>query len=910
MRGSDHATREALDGVLARGRTLVDSIRALGAGDVADAAQVQLAGIHQRRDLPGQADWSALYLEARWILRELALQNPLLDFDELLFVRRHWPRVGHQCAHHVGESQEPGAELCVLTGLSPGGSVRAILGEQLAPGGIGRPDLSYDGERIVFPYAPPRPEPTAYVTGQPGARSGACLDYDIYEVGVDGGGLVQLTTDDAEDTEPCFLPNGRVAFSSSRGDRFVQCGDWALVFSLYSMAADGSDKRRITHAKEGEWYPSVLDDGRIIYMRWEYVMKAYNTIQYLWTVYPDGSRAQLAFGEHFQFSRGPLTFIEPRQIPGTDKVIATGAAHHNSGVGPLCIVDLARNRDASGGMLRITPEVGYPEATDDRAQSPTGWYSSPWPLSEDYFLVAHSFDSAHNSSEGYALYLLDTAGNMELIYRDAELSCYSPIPLRPRSRPGHVPQLTGPAGEGEAGTILMTDVYEGLAGVERGTVKHLRVLETLPKLEHTSPQRCDVGVASGWDPRMVLGTVPVEEDGSAWFNVPADRLIFFEALDEDYLEVRRMRSYTNVLPGEHVSCIGCHESSAQAPHGRRPRALDRPPVEITPPPFGVRPMDFAELVQPLLDNQCIRCHDAKAEDTFDLTGDVMVPAPVWRDHDQGPQHNVSKSFLNLLEHVSYVRLSGYDGGNLPLPAYATGSHESSLMRILADGHHGVELGLDEWRLLAAWIDCNAPFLGSYDRIDITPPPPQPLSPAPYEPEVTEARRKELQSAAPEGQRLCVHLDCGAEVRVPAEAGQAVGVPSLRMVRGSAYHWSDSAQAAAAHFGSIVFDGETVTFVAEGLEPDKRYRLGFSWWDYDSSRRAQSVSLERTTDGERKLVLDAVQLPSYLTEHEEPAQHELAVPAGFYPDGRLQISFEREAGANVVVSEIWLLEDDR
>ncbi len=910
MRGLDYATREALDGVLARGRMLVDSIRALGAGDAADAAQEELDKIHGRRDLSAQADWGTLYLEARWILRELSLKNPLLDFDELLFVRRHWPRVGHQCAHHVGESQEPGAELCVLTGLSPAGSVRAVLGEQLAPGGIGRPDLSYDGKRIVFPYAPPRPEPSAYVTGQPGVRSGACLDYDIYEVGVDGKGLVQLTTDDAEDTEPCFLPNGRVAFSSSRGDRFVQCGDWALVFSLYSMAANGSDMQRITQAKEGEWYPSVLDDGRIIYMRWEYVMKAYNTIQYLWTVYPDGSRAQLAFGEHFQYSPGPLTFIEPRQIPGTDKVIATGAAHHNSGVGPLCIVDLARNRDASGGMVCITPEVGYPEATDDQSQSPTGWYSSPWPLSEDYFLAAHSFESAHNSREGYALYLVDTAGNMELIYRDAELSCYAPIPLRPRNRPGRVPQLTDAAGEQETGTILMADVYEGLTGVERGTVKHLRILETLPKLAHTSPQRCDVGVASGWDLRMVLGTVPVEEDGSAWFNVPANRLIFFEALDEDYLEVRRMRSYMNVLPGEHVSCIGCHEASSMTPPDHRPRALDRPPVEITPPPFGVQPMDFAELVQPLLDRRCIHCHDGSAEDIFDLTGDLMVQAPVWRDHDQGPQHNVSKSFLNLLEYVSYVRLSGYDGGNLPLPAYATGSHASQLMMLLENGHQGVELDLDEWRLLAAWIDCNAPFLGSYGRIDITPPPPQPLNPTPYEPDVAEARWRQLQSAVPQGQRLCAHLDCGAQVLFPAEVGPSEGAPSLRLVRGSVYRWSGSAQAAAAHFGTIAFDEQTVNFVAEGLDPGRRYRLGFSWWDYDSSLRTQSVYLERRTDGERQCVLDEVQLPSYRKAHEAPTMHELAVPAGFYPDGQLQISFERNAGANAVVSELWLLEDDQ
>jgi hypothetical protein len=855
-------------------------------------------------------------------------RHPALNFDELLFVKRHTPAYAHQCSHHVGEAQQPGADLCVLSvaptsptqsvgrrhdaGWKPAlqVNVRSVLNGQLPPGGIGRQDLSFDAKRIVFPYAAPRAKLTAYGIGVHGARGGACVMYDIYEIGVDGKGLKRLTNvPDAEDTEPCYLPNGRIAFTSSRDNRFVECGDWALVFSLYSMAADGSDVRRMTEAKEGEWYPSALDDGRVIYMRWEYVMKAYNSIQQLWTVNPDGTKARLAYGDHYAFGRGPISFIEPRQIPGTSKVIATGAAHHNAGVGPICIVDLSLNRAGSGGFLNVTPEVGYPEAGSSNTHSPTGWYSSPYPLTENLFLVSYSFDVDHNSRNGYALYLMDVHGNKELIYRDKEMSCYSPIPLRPRKRPLVIPDAIA-KDPNAPGTMLVTDVYQGLPGVKRGTVKYLRVLETLPKKVHSWPQRCDLGVGSGWDPRIVLGVVPVEVDGSAYFRVPPDRAIFFEALDENFLEVRRMRSYVTVRPGEASSCVGCHEGYNQAPPNRGLIALTKPPRDIAPPAWGQIGMDFRKVVQPVLERNCVRCHDGStnAGKSFDLRGATMVTAPAPKDGDEGPQHKVTDSFLSLLKYVSYVPVGGYGGNyeNLPLPVYATGSHQSKLMQLLKDGHKDVKLNRDDWHALAAWIDCNAPFYGGWDGIEYDDTLPataiRKVAVTPAQKQATAQRKVELNQRAPNGYCLACYLDCG-----PEEQSRDGDGAEIQQISGFPWLFYEGSAPAPPRCAAITFHPEKVIFEVSRLDPRKTYRLGLTWWDWDSGGRVQSVRVASCDGKLSAVLLDKMALPNWTHDKQKPAEHILTIPPALVACGKIRIIIQKEGGANAVVSEVWVWE---
>ncbi len=918
-------TPQALAAALERSALMIADMRKLGATTAAATAETALAAIIQQQQAltrvgttPGEA-WLQLYLQARWATRTLAFSNPRLDFDELLFVKRHWPSYGHQCAHRVGEAQTPGATLSILKGLHPGGEVRELLSGEFTRGGIGRPDLSFDGKRVVFPFAAPRKTgDMTYHLGVPGQRGGRCVMYDIYEVDVAGGAPRRLTTSpDTEDTEPCYLPDGRIAFTSSRAGRLVQCGDWALACGIYSMNREGGEVRQITEPKEGEFYPSIMEDGRIMYTRWDYMMKGYNVIQQLWAVNPDGTRAQLAYGDHYQFSQGPITFFEARQIPDSSKVIATGAAHHNAGVGPIVIVDLTKNRGGPDSMLNVTPELGYPEMNGriynetggkehrnmSNVNSAHGWYSSPYPLSENHFLVTYAFDRNHNAAAGYALYLQDVHGNRDLIYRATGTSCYSPIPLRNRKRPLALPSTVD--NTKDTGTLIVENIYQGLEGVARGTIKYLRVLETKSKVVHTTPQRVDVGMNSGWDMRSVLGTVPVEADGSVHFQVPADRQIFFEALDKDYLEIRRMRNFMSVKRGEVTSCIGCHEpyGSTLGKRDTPPLALQRVASTIEAPPWGADRLGFESVVQPVLRQNCVHCHDGTKgpRKSFNLRGGRMVVAPAGFDRDAGPQHHVSDSYLKLLPYVSYIRVGSYQGEKLPLAPRATGSLQSKLMLLLKTGHHDVNLALADWRALAAWIDCNAPYYGGWDEIVIGRQQGVPgrgtLSTL-RQATPTDARRiSERRKALSHAGRVVAYLDCGVQLN---SGGDEVSITQTRG-RGWNYCPAKEVDGLLATQADICFDENQVTFALKGLSLGKKYTLDMTWWDYNTADRKQSIWLVNAK-GKRTRLLAPTALPSYHESRKMPGHVSLDLPVN---DEGVTIAIQREGGANAVLSEIWV-----
>ncbi len=926
-RGLKASDPRALEGLLKRGGKLVADMYGLGAHDAAGNAKAILDSVASERN---GGDTHALYIKARWAIRELALSNPAIDFEELLFVKRQWPRQNHQCSHRMGEAQTPGANLCILERLSPDSPVRDILDAETAKGGVGRPALSYDAKRIAFPYARPRPRPTRYGYGRPGVRGGACIMYDVYEVNIDGTGLRNLTNrPESEDTEPFYLPDGRIGFTTSRDGRFVQCGDWALACGIYTMKPDGSDLYRVTEPKEGEFYPTVLEDGRIMYTRWDYVMKAYNVIQQLWAVNPDGRAAALIYGDHYKFSRGPKAFFEARQIPGTSKVISTGAAHHNTCVGPIMIVDLAQNRGGPEGMTNVTPEFGdrYPEAGGHGTRSKVGWYSSPYPLTENHFLVTYAFDQSSSAARGFALYLADVHGNRDLIYRAPDASCYSPIPLRPRRKPRVIPDMVRGVPPKTPGTLIVTDIYQGLRGVERGTVKHLRVLETMSKVKRTTPQRVDLGVNCGWDVRRVLGTVPVEADGSAHFLVPSGRQLFFEALDGDYLEVRRMRNFMNVMPGETNSCVGCHEPYGTAPMAASREgllAMKRAPSKIAPPPWGADHIDFRAVVQPVLDKHCIKCHRAeppeealrmaKGKKLPVLTGTRMLTAPAPRDRDQGPQHCVSESFLNLIPHVSYVQVGGHYGEATPLALYATGSGASKLMKMLKAGHNKVKLGLAEWRALAAWIDCNAQFYGHWDDI-CTKPDARPASPRVASPagevkplrsqsSVDKARiaerRKEL--AGGPGEFLC-YIDCGLETS--SRDGKTSIVQ--RAGAGWTFRGAEALRDVAGAHKDITFNRSAIVFEIHGLDPKKPTELNLTWWDFNGAGRRQSVWLAKSPSDRLKKLRDAKPLPGWMNGRKQlPERVTIAIPPDMIDGGKTLVSIRCEGGPSAVLGEMWVV----
>ena len=714
---------------LQRGRRILADLRRLGARDIEPQARALEAAARKCAGLEAAgavdpAAWKEAYLAARWAVRRLAFKNPLLNCDGLLFVRRHHPHTMHQCARRLGSFTYPGGGICVLDEIRPDGTgrVRRLTEGRFPEGVFGRPDLSFDGRRIVFGYAPRRDDGAAGRRQYGGIsqhtaplyaehKVGPCHEFQVWQMHLDANELParRLTDGPAENADPLYLPGGRIAFMSHRAGGLVQCGDWALAYCLFTMNADGADPRRITLSKDGEWDPSLLDDGTILFTRWEYMTRFWVPTQMLWNVRPDGTNPRVVYGSdlsrHYPY---PLNYASARQIPGTSKVVCIGSAHHNTGAGPVCIVDLNLGREIPAGLERLTP-VRYVETNDRKPHN--GWYDCPYPLGDParpelsgrYFLVSYSFAHHETDTTGYGIYLLDVYGGKELIYRDESLSALFPMPIRRRPCPGQVAEIPRErrAGHGE---FLVLNVDEGLPASLRGRARYLRVVEAHERHIHTKPYDIQVGPDSGFETKTVLGTVPVEADGSAYFRVPADTGVFFAVLDANHQALHVMRMTTNVRPGERTSCIGCHEPMSRAPANRLPLAARRAPSTITPPPWGTRPMSFPKLVQPILDKHCIRCHDpAKprkgGKSPFDLTASRTRP------------------FMSVPMEMSYHHLRRYVAnagiGRYYTPPGSWGSGISRLTAHLAKGHNKVKLDPAEWRLLCAWIDCNAPYLDDY-----------------------------------------------------------------------------------------------------------------------------------------------------------------------------------------------------
>jgi len=704
-----------------RGGKILADLRRLGAEDL-EASADDLARVASARDrLLAESSrdpqaWLNVYLDAHWAVRRLAFKNPLLQCDGLLFVRRHHPHAMHQCARRLGSFTLPGGGICILDQIRADGEprVRSITEGEFPPGTFGRPDLSFDARQIVFGYAPRREgerndmtygnisQQTALLYAN--HEAGPCHEFQCWEMDLDGGSPPRkLTSGPFENSDPLYLPDGRIAFMSHRPGGLVQCGDWALAYCVFTMNADGSDPSQITLSKDGEWDPFLLEDGTIGFTRWEYMMKFWSPIQMLWSVRPDGTNPRMIYGSDLSRQYAyPLNYASARPIPGTGKLVCIGSAHHNTGAGPLCIVDLGIGPNVAEGLRRVTP-VRFVETPD--VQPHNGWYDCPFPLSERYFLVSYSFSQQETDTRGYAIYLLDVYGGKELIYRDEELSALFPIPIRPRRRPEPVARLVE-EGSDEFGEFLLQDAGEGLDDSARGKARYLRIVEADERRVHTLPYALEVGPDSGFETKRVLGTVPVESDGSAYFRVPAGKSVFFSVLDEDYRALHTMRSVTSVQAGERTGCIGCHEPTRQAPPNRPLLASLRSPSPVQPPPWGVRPMDYDALVQPLLDKHCVGCHDGTTAEgkSFDLTANkkrVFMNVPM------------AESYFNLRKYVRHAPIHQYH-----LPPGTFGSRVSPLLDLLAQVHYDVKLDSDPWRLLAAWIDCNAPYVGDYHVVAV------------------------------------------------------------------------------------------------------------------------------------------------------------------------------------------------
>ncbi|MCP5527099.1 MAG: discoidin domain-containing protein [Verrucomicrobiales bacterium] len=589
--------------------------------------RAELATLQRRAEDPAAAASDDLYLAARLAKRRLFFRDPrLAPVEHVLFAKRHPYHSSHNYSEHLDSLFASGGGICVLHvprdaegRLDP---ERAEV-ETLFDGstGIARdPVADFDARTIYFAHRPDQPEVKGW---QP--------YWHLMTVKADGTGLRQLTEGPFHDFDPVPLPDGGLGFMSTRcASRFLCWEPQAYV--LHRMETDGSGLRRLSFANISEWDPCVMNDGRILWTRSEYLDKGADFGHTLWAIHPEGDHPELVFGNDTPYGYG-----HAREVPGSRELVCNIISHGDH-QGPVALIDPALGRFDTAAITSITPDT-RPQYQMDRSHVET--FMDPEPVSRDHFLVSHSPGRhAH-----WGLYVIDRYGNRELLYLDPEISSKSPSPLRPQPRPPVLPTSRDPAlAARDLGRFTVQDVYEGLgSAVPRGRARYLQVSQEMPapleqladgeyrsshagfqdfyatpihvvtgKVEsytthsanalephafrqgHAAPAAdgaATVTENNGWPSyvaKAVLGTVPIEPDGSVSFTAPAGRVLYFQLLDGDFNELQRMRSVVQLQPGEQRSCVGCHEDrAATASHGRQP--FGHPVRSLTLPPWGAGP---------------------------------------------------------------------------------------------------------------------------------------------------------------------------------------------------------------------------------------------------------------------------------------------------------------------------------
>jgi len=585
------------------------------------------------------------------------------DLQEIVFTQRsvnmgdgHWyANIGYYADSPDHLPPAKYGKLCKLNLKT--GRVTVLLDDP--EGSIRDPQVHYDGKKIIFSY-----------------RKSGRRDFDLYEINADGSHLRQLTSDQWDDIEPSYLPDGGIVFSSTRCKRWVPCYI-IQVSTLYRCDADGRNIRPLSANVETDNHPWLLNDGRIVYMRWEYVDRSVFEFHGLWVMNPDGTRQMPLYGNMHPDD----LFIDAKPIPNTEKVVMIRSPGHGrrEHMGHLSIFDPARGPDKRQSETIIAK----------------GNYRDPYALSQTEFLVAQ--DSV--------LYKMDIEGKRQELYcvpdhlADKDVWVHEPRPLSARARENIIaPQIDLSQ---TSGTIIAQNTYLGrnMGGIEPGAIKKLLIMELLP---------IPVGFSGGMEPvswggtffiRRILGTVPVEADGSVHAQVPALRALQLVALDEDDLSVKRMLSFLTVMPGEVNSCIGCHEErTAAVPSVAQIQAVQRPPSKIMPIAHMPEIFDYPRDLQPIWDRHCLDCHDVDTRD-----GGVVLTG------DQGPIY--THSYFALSQRLQMADGRIYKHGNYP--PYAIGSAASYLIDKVNGAHYEVKVTDHEMRKIKLWIDAGATFPGTY-----------------------------------------------------------------------------------------------------------------------------------------------------------------------------------------------------
>jgi len=681
--------------------------------------------------------------------RQIAFANPLLDFDDVLVAARgtfegsarSLPLTndavgGHMANQYFGFNTIPAGGLYVFKNWRGAPQVRDLLqdavvengrmqGKKLNNGSVATPDLSFDGKKIAF----------AWSGNQAHNLNRYALDntFHIFTINADGTGLRQLTDGTEGDFDPCFLPNRRIAFISERRGGHIRCFDANLRvrnYTLFSMKDDGSDIIPISYFETSEWNPSVNNDGMLVYSRWDYVDRENCIGGRFWIAGPDGSNPLAPHGNYprpfstigapetiraefeqqypnIPFSGlgsrwgAPLVQMGIRAIPGSHRYVFTAAPHHGQVYGSLAILDLREKDDGHVSQVRrLTPDEPFPE-TEIRMRNHHK-YGTPWPLSEDFYLANLWED----------VVLLDRFGNREFLCGVRELPCFpdeklrlvDPIVLRARKTPPNIPSRTyqgeNASPSAPKATISVANVYDTDIPLPEGIkIKWLRVVQNILKTNHTMGVPM-IGHEAENTPRIPLGIVPVEDDGSVFFEAPVAKELIFQLLDDDYRAVHSMRAVAFVFPGEQLSCMGCHAPDGRAPAtAATPRALRRAPSKLQPELSPIEPISYYRQINPIVQNTCLPCHSQNGKGSRNLSYESFRNDNIW--------------FSGGMFAQMVGPYSGEHGGSRTIPG-TFGANSSKVVSALMTRHRE---RVDEAtrHAIITWLDCNAPRLGAFER---------------------------------------------------------------------------------------------------------------------------------------------------------------------------------------------------